>query len=244
MGAVHGVVLKYVGLTAVASAALALTPNTSYARYPLVVVAVTNLIISALFIADRGTFLLGKDHRTGRSPLPYYALWAGFVVPTWLYTKIHTVLGTGHGIPEATEVADGWWLGGRYADKAPGRPDRWAGCLDLTCELPERCMEMTDAYKLVRLWDGAPPSPALVEEAARFCVAERAKGPVLVHCAHGRGRSTTVMCACLARAGLFPDWQTAFAACQLKRPCVRLNAKMRRVLEAWEREYPTRSKSP
>ena len=40
------------------------------------------------------------------------------------------------------------------------------------------------------------------------------------------------------------DWQTAFAACQLKRPCVRLNAKMRRVLEAWEREYPTRSKSP
>ncbi|KAH8049453.1 hypothetical protein JL721_11681 [Aureococcus anophagefferens] len=105
MGAVHGVVLKYVGLTAVASAALALTPNTSYARYPLVVVAVTNLIISALFIADRGTFLLGKDHRTGRSPLPYYAVWAGFVVPTWLYTKIHTVLGTGHGIPEATEVA-------------------------------------------------------------------------------------------------------------------------------------------
>jgi hypothetical protein len=52
------------------------------------------------------------------------------------------------------------------------------------------------------------------------------------------------MCACLAKAGLFPDWQTAFAACQLKRPCVRLNAKMRRVLEAWEREYPTRSKSP
>ena len=48
------------------------------------------------------------------------------------------------------------------------------------------------------------------------------------------------MCACLAKAGLFPDWQTAFAACQLKRPCVRLNAKMRRVLEAWEREYPTR----
>ncbi|KAH8059928.1 hypothetical protein JL722_4878 [Aureococcus anophagefferens] len=101
---------------------------------------------------------------------------------------------------------------------------------------------MTDAYKLVRLWDGAPPSPALVEEAA--LLRRRAPRPVLVHCAHGRGRSTTVMCACLAKAGLFPDWQTAFAACQLNRPCVRLNAKMRRVLEAWEREYPTRSKSP
>ena len=237
MGAVHGVVLKYVGVTAVASAALCVTPSSSYARPPLIVVAVTNLVIVCLFVANRGTSLLGKDPKTGRSPLAYYVAWCGFVVPTWIYTKVHTVLGKRHGVPEATEVVDGWWLGGRYADGAPGRPARWSGCLDLTCELPERCFDDSDEYKLVSLWDGAPPSPDLVEAAAEFCVAASHKGPVLVHCAHGRGRSTTVMCACLTKAGLFPDWQSAFAACRLKRPCVRLNARMRRSLEEWQAAY-------
>lgn len=92
-------------------------------------------------------------------------------------------------------------------------------------------------YKLVSLWDGAPPSPDLIEEAADFIVATKRNGHVLVHCAHGRGRSTTVMVAALTKAGLFDDWRSAFAACQLKRPCVRLNARMRANLEQWQATF-------
>lgn len=145
MGAVHGVVLKYVGLTAVSGLGLAVSQETSSMRLPLTVVMLTNMVIVVLFTLDRGTFLLGKNPKTGRAPLPFYVAWCGFVVPTWLYTKIHTVYGkTFHDIPEATEVLPGWWLGGRYADLAKGRPKRWSGVLDLTCELPERCFEDAD----------------------------------------------------------------------------------------------------
>ena len=105
MGAVHGVVLKYVGLTAVSGLGLAVSQETSSMRLPLTVVMLTNMVIVVLFTLDRGTFLLGKNPKTGRVPLPFYVAWCGFVVPTWLYTKIHTVYGkTFHDIPEAIET--------------------------------------------------------------------------------------------------------------------------------------------
>jgi len=231
-----------VGLTAVSGVGLRLCHPESWWRAPLGVVCATNAVVAALFLLDRGTALLGKSAKTGRAPLAYRVAWVGFLAPTWLYTKVHTVLGKAlHGIPEATEVLPGWWLGGRYADGAPGRPARWSGVLDLTCELPERCIADADEYKLVRLWDGAPPAPDAIEAAADFCVAARRRGPVLVHCAHGRGRSTTVFCACLVKAGLFPDWGAAFAACKRKRPCVSLNARMRAQLKAWQRAYDART---
>jgi len=89
----------------------------------------------------------------------------------------------------------------------------------------------------VPCWDGAPPRGKALDAAAAFCVSARRRGPVLVHCAHGRGRSTTAMVAALVKAGLFPDWRSAFTACQKTRPCVRLNGRMRAALDAWEREY-------
>jgi len=60
-----------------------------------------------------------------------------------------------------------------------------------------------------------------------------------VHCAHGRGRSTTAMCAALVRAGVCRDWRSAFEECRRARPCVRLNKRMRTALDAWAAEYPS-----
>ena len=59
----------------------------------------------------------------------------------------------------------------------------------------------------------------------------------MVHCAHGRGRSTCVMVACLVRAGLFTSWPEAFEACRKQRKGVKLNSKMRRALDEWTRRY-------
>ena len=47
---------------------------------------------------------------------------------------------------------------------------------------------------------------------AKLCASRHLEGDVLVHCAHGKGRSTCVLCACLVRAGLFATWRDAFDA--------------------------------
>jgi hypothetical protein len=122
--------------------------------------------------------------------------------------------------------------GGKYGSEL-GK--QWGGILDLTCEFPEGCRAQTKHYKCIPCWDGTPPSAEMIEEAARFCVEAREDGDVLVHCAHGRGRSTTCMVAALTKARLYPDWQRAFEACKRRRPVVALNRAMRHALTEWER---------
>mmetsp|Transcript_20338 Transcript_20338/g.81297 ORF Transcript_20338/g.81297 Transcript_20338/m.81297 type:complete len:266 (-) Transcript_20338:2896-3693(-) len=244
MGAVHGVMFKYVGLASLGLATYATAAEgASIVRGVGLYVALLNAVVSVGFVTGRGaSWVLAKDPSTGA--IPWWALvaWAGFVVPTWCYTRVHTSFGKRyHGVLEANEILEGWWLGGRYADRVKERPARFAGVVDLTCELPERLRGATDSYKLVAVWDGTPPSPERIDDAAAFCVDARAKhngaGHVLVHCAHGRGRSTTVFVAALVKAGKFDDWRDAFAACKRRRPCVKLNRAMRDALDAWQREY-------
>jgi len=59
----------------------------------------------------------------------------------------------------------------------------------------------------------------------------------MVHCAHGRGRSTCCMVACLVKAGLYKSVELAFSGVKPNRPCVKLNGRMRRALEEWENKY-------
>jgi len=179
--------------------------------------------------------IIGKNPKTGKLPLWSYILWGGFHGPTFLYTLIHTELGKRHGVPVATEVLPGWWLGGRYG--AQLNKPHWAGTVDLTVEFPEQCKDTTDHYLNIRCWDGVPPTPAQLEEAAQMCAMACKKGDIMIHCAHGRGRSTTVLVAAVVRAGLFNTWEEAFEAVKKKRPVVRLNSKMRSALTKWATEY-------
>eukprot|EP00968_Pinguiococcus_pyrenoidosus_P021602 scaffold2850_cov235-Pinguiococcus_pyrenoidosus.AAC.15 len=177
---------------------------------------------------------LARAHSPACVATGSYLLWSAFHGPTWLYTFLHTELGKISGTPVASEVYDGWYIGGVYSYELK---EAWAGVLDLTVEFPENCIGQTMAYKLVPVWDGTPPTPQQLEEAAEFCVAARARGKVLVHCAHGRGRSTCCMVAALTKAGAFATWEDAFDACKKKRPVVKLNSKMRRALKAWAEDY-------
>ena len=139
-------------------------------------------------------------------------------------------------VPVASEVVPGWWIGGRYASRLLGNR-RWAATIDLTVEFPESCRDTTDNYLLVACWDGTPPSPRRIEVAARTAAEASARGDAMVHCAHGRGRSTCVMVACLVKAGLFQNWQDAFEACSKRRKGIKLNKKMRDALDAWQKAF-------
>ena len=251
MGAVHGVHLKYAAMSAASTyGALRLHPDTtgsvpatapSGSDYALVALlwyaAATHAIITACFLLRRGMWLIGKDSRTGTVPMWSLILFFAFHLPTWLYTYVHTELQKRDGCPVASEVAPGWWIGGRYAAQLRRK---WAATVDLTVEFPEGCMATTEAYMLVPCWDGVPPTPRDIERAARFATELCERGDVMVHCAHGKGRSTCVMVACLVRAGLYPTWRDAFEAVRTKRQGVKLNSKMRNALDEWQSLYKAR----
>jgi hypothetical protein len=151
----------------------------------------------------------------------------------------------------------------RYADKL--KVKQWGGIVDLTVEFEESCFAQCapQGYLNLSCWDGVPPPPADIQVAALHCAniakmwassssaandggggggmvqteTSPSTHPILVHCAHGRGRSTTVLVAALVASGCFATWEEAFAHCKAKRPCVKLNAKMRAALTSWANEY-------
>jgi len=273
MGAVHGVYLKYVGLSALSYAGYSLLMGsavtssndaaasarglaaTSAAALPLwravfgTMLGYSCLIngaIAVMFRLKRGMSVIGKDSQTGTIPLWSYILFFPFHFPSILYTHVHTRYGTTtvitpngeekrEVVPVASEVQPGWWVGGCYANELN---KEWAGIIDQTVEFPESCIGNTKEYFLLPTWDGVPATPEQLEAASTFAVAARQHGNVLVHCAHGRGRSTTVMCACLVKAGLFPTWQEAFeVGIKPQRSVCKLNSMMKSNLTEWQEKY-------
>jgi hypothetical protein len=68
--------------------------------------------------------------------------------------------------------------------------------LDVTCELPLQVVP--PAYLNLAVWDTHAPTPAQIEQGVKWALQQRAAGrSVLVHCAHGHGRSATVLAAIL-----------------------------------------------
>lgn len=283
MGTVHGVYLKYVGISAISFVGLTyLTKNSdgsklsvgallgesaltlcsssficstansrallaSDTRVSLIRAlsalvlgysTILNGIIAALFKAEIGMGLLGKDKTTGEIPSWSYVIFFPFHIPTKIYTFIHK-MGDDRKkkkVPVASEVQPGWWVGGCYGHELN---KDWAGVIDLTVEFPETNITRTRAYLSMPTWDGVPATPEQLEQAANFAVkAKEGGGDILVHCAHGRGRSTTVMCACLVKAGLFATWEEAFEqGIKPGRSVCKLNLRMKQNLAEWQAKY-------
>lgn len=227
-----------------------------------------NGTIAVLFKLRRGMSLIGKDRQRGTIPMWSYALFFPFHIPTYAYTYVHTRCGTmtpypkdhdGQSetpkqklpkvpVPVASEVQPGWWVGGCYANELN---KEWAAVIDLTVEFPEACRPHALRYLCLPTWDGVPCSPEQLEQAANLCVDAREewarlreKGKVkgephiLIHCAHGRGRSTTVMCAALVKMGMFANYEDALEkGIRPGRPVCKLNKMMRANLAEWQKIY-------
>lgn len=80
----------------------------------------------------------------------------------------------------------------------------------------------------------AGPDPDQIERGVHWAAQQVAAGrPVLVHCAHGHGRSATVLAAILIAEGRASGVAEAEALMQAQRPRVRLNRRQRAALLAW-----------
>jgi protein-tyrosine phosphatase len=221
-----------------------------------------NGTIAILFKMKRGMGMLGKDLQKGTIPLWSYLLFSPFHIPTYAYTYVHTLMGRMKihdssspkkktkkvKVPVASMVQPGFWVGGCFAHQLN---KQWAGIIDLTVEFPESCRDKTLMYLCLPTWDGVPCSPEQLEKAANFAVEAKdnwmkmkeqgvveGEPHILIHCAHGRGRSTTVMCAAMVKMGMYANFEEALEkGIKPGRPVCKLNAMMRNNLTEWQTIY-------
>ena len=208
MGAVHGVYLKYVGLSALSYAGYSLLMSSAGssaqagrslgvdAGLPLWKLGtaavlgystILNAAIAAMFKMEKGMGLIGKDPQTGQIPMWSYVILFPFHLPTMAYTYVHTRHGSmkvkgpdGKSKRETVPVASEVQPGW-WVGGCYGHElnKEWGGIIDLTVEFPERMS--TQSYLSIPTWDGVPATPAQLEEAAIFAVEAREKGDVMVH---------------------------------------------------------------
>ena len=201
---------------------------------------ILNGVIAILFKLEIGMKYIGKNRKDGQIPLWSKIIYFPFHIPTRLYTYVHSLQDKKKKIPVASEVQPGWYVGGCYGHELSDNK-QWAGVIDLTVEFPETTIHNTKAYLSIPTWDGIPASPEQLEEGANFALAASQSGKggdILIHCAHGRGRSTTMMCAALVKVGLYPTWEEAFEkGIKPGRSVCKLNRRMKQNLTEWQRIY-------
>ena len=168
----------------------------------------------------------------GKRPDGHFPLWSFALFGPWhLVTRLiaHAIRRSGED-HHISEVTPGLLVGGwpHRADQF----DAWPAVLDLTAELPRRGSQ---TYRCIPIWDHTEPSIDQLNDALEWIAAQ--DGPVLIHCAHGRGRSATVAVAALVARGAVSTWTEALTLLVEARPTTRLTREQRRVLERWR---PTR----
>jgi hypothetical protein len=158
-------------------------------------------VVTSLVVADIAPWIIGKNPKTGQVPLWSWVVWGPFHLTNRFFVGV-AKLNHSHAnnLEVATEVWPGWYLGGWYSSELG---IRFSAVVDLCCELPERAQ--TDRYMCCANWDGMLHGEDIAR-AAPFLAAAAKEGPVLVHCAHGVGRSTaTIVGKCAgARAARVP----------------------------------------
>ncbi|MFO0878571.1 MAG: hypothetical protein U0840_14620 [Gemmataceae bacterium] len=127
-------------------------------------------------------------------------------------------------------VAEGLWLGRRpYLAELPSEVRL---VVDLTSEFPAAAgITRHCDYLAIPTLDGLAPEASQLQELVALL--RDHPGPVLLHCAMGRGRSALVAAAVLLARRIANDPRGAESLLQSIRPGVRLSAPQRRLLRQW-----------
>ena len=100
------------------------------------------------------------------------------------------------------------------------------------------------SYLCIPSWDATCAWPEELDTACAFLEDKAKKGPVLVHCASGKGRSVSMICAALVHAGKFDSLEAAHAACKEKRKVSNIFTSPLQgpMLRAWVKQRASKSK--
>ena len=110
---------------------------------------------------------------------------------------------------------------------------KWAGVLDLTNEMPRLNASVADDYLNIPCWDGTPARTVEIRKAVDQLQKWMKKGPVLIHCAFGKGRSATICVALVLALGKAKTVEEAVAFVRKGRPQIKVNKLMRSVLDVY-----------
>lgn len=139
-----------------------------------------------------------------------------------------------------------YYLGG-WPHGIDALPPGVSAVVDVTAELPR--IAPAERYLNLRVWDTHGASPLQIEAAVRWIGERRREGrKVISHCAHGHGRSVTVLAAALlaereeeedgstcssSSSSSSEEIDAVLAHIQKFRPRAKLNSRQRRALEGW-----------
>jgi protein-tyrosine phosphatase len=187
-------------------AAIVATQN-AWGRAVLWWAALAFAIVAAAYACGSTRILMKRQN--GEQPLwGWLILWPYFLLARfsfWLYRITH------RGDPAIAEVVPGLWFGRRMtAREAQAAGIQWAGVLDLAAEFP-RARSTSERYLSIPLLDGAVAMNSQLQTAVAWLSEELPRGPVLVHCALGHGRTGSVVLSWLLVNGHIPDAATGVA---------------------------------
>lgn len=172
----------------------------------------------------------------GKSPDGYLPMWS-WVIYSPYHLGLRVKLAVGKLIskePLWNRILPGWYLGGWPTDGSKSLPPGRPSVVDMTCELPRTVNSQQQKYAMYPVWDTRAPTLQQLEQAVNFCMGEVKEGRSLyIHCAHGHGRSATVMAAAFMEAGIATGVAEAEALMKSVRPKVRLSGVQLALLEEW-----------
>lgn len=195
-------------------------------------------LASTSMLAQQTTGLLGKRMDGSFDPLRY-AL--GCTYQVGLQTKLYLERRQGSEAPYNV-ITDGIYLGGWPANEqllprrgGPSQTRSKLAVIDVTCELPCKVRPILDAYLPIMVWDSHAPTVDQIQNAVLWGLALKRDGHIVyVHCAHGHGRSATIVGAMLIALGQASSVDDAVMLMKKARPLVRLNSRQYASLKAWE----------
>lgn len=178
------------------------------------------------------TWLLQKrtdGHISLASKLLFWPYHAGLRGKLWVQRRKSTE-------PLYDQVTEQLYIGG-WPEQATWLPAGQPSVLDVTCELPRT---HSNHYLNLPCWDTQAPNAAQIQHGVEWTIRELGEGrSCYIHCAHGHGRSATVLAAVLIATGKAKTAEEAVAVMRAARPRVRLNKPQAAALRSWIAGYYT-----
>jgi hypothetical protein len=180
------------------------------------------LAVVAVAYLGAGPRLLLKRTNGTRSLVSWPILWPYFVLTAfsfWLFRMTNRE-------PAFALVAPNLYLGRRLTAAEVRRGSfGWHAVLDLTAEFAEVVpLRRLPGYRSLPVLDATAPSWEQLQSAVDWLKDQVARGPVLVHCALGHGRSATVVGAYLLATAQVAGVKEALALMRSRRGGVGLHA--------------------